>query len=305
MTDKPKRRSPPRQATPELVQDARATLGESPVWDDRSDALWWIDCAEARLHRYAPGTGRTAHWDLPDRPGSMALADSGQVLLALGPDIVLFDTASGAISELCRPLAGQAHLRFNDGKCDPQGRFWVGSMNTDYRTPEGCLLRIDGDGLSMQDAGFRVPNGPAWSPEGDRFVVGCSASDTIYAYDFEPAAGTLSGKRIWAGPKTAPGYPDGAAMDAEGCLWSARWDGGCVARLTPDGRLDRVIDLPCRRVTSCAFGGPGRQTLFITTARIGLDTAVRAEEPLAGGLFAVDAGVAGAPVARFGARSSP
>lgn len=289
----------PDLAKPDLVHDARAILGECPVWDAAARVLWWLDCAAGGLNRFDPAAGAVAKQELPERAGSMALSTDGKCLLAMGRGISLFDPATLDRDELCRPLAGRAQERFNDGKCDPAGRFWVGSMHEGYRAPVGRLFRVDGGGFAALDDGFRVPNGPAWTPDGRRFVVSCSVADTTFAYDFDADTGALANKRVWAAPATAPGFPDGAAMDADGCLWSARWDGGCVARLTPDGRLDRVIELPCARVTSCAFGGPRLDTLYVTTARIGLDDAALAAQPLAGGLFAVDPGVAGVPVARF------
>jgi sugar lactone lactonase YvrE len=274
-------------------------LGESPVWDDVAGALWWIDCASGWLHRFEPDGGVSAKWQLPGRPGSMALAGGGKCLLAMDRSIQLYDPTTLDVGELCVPLAGRGQERFNDGKCDPAGRFWVGSMHEDYRAPVGRLFRVAAGGFAALDDGYRVPNGLAWTPDGRTMLMSCSVADTTFAYDFDPDAGTVAGKRVWAAPKTAPGFPDGAAMDADGCLWSARWDGGCVARLTPAGKLDRTVGLPCRRVTSCCFGGPRLDILYVTTARIGLDDGALAAQPLAGGLFAVDPGVSGVPVARF------
>ncbi|MEM9684326.1 MAG: SMP-30/gluconolactonase/LRE family protein, partial [Pseudomonadota bacterium] len=245
------------------------------------------------------GSNAVTTWEFPHQIGSMGLTQSGACVMATGSDIILFDPSTSTRTRLASPLQGLTDVRFNDGKCDPQGRFWVGSMHKKYAADVGQIFRSDGAGCVVMDEEFGVPNGPAWSPDGSRFVFSCSTSDTTYFYDFDADTGSITNQRVGYPPKTAPGFPDGAAMDADGCLWSARWDGGCVARITPDGRVDRLVGLPCSRVTSCAFGGPRLETLYVTTARSGLTEAELADQPLAGSVFAIDPGVAGVPVAAF------
>lgn len=287
------------QATADLVHDGRYILGESPVWDESRNSLWFIDGFRPSLHCLDVGSNTVTDWEFPQQIGSMGLVDTGGCVMATGADIILFDPSTSTRTTLSSPLDGLTDVRFNDGKCDPQGRFWVGSMHRKYAADIGQIFRCGMAGHHVVDEEYGVPNGPAWSPDGRRFVFSSSTSDTTYFYDFDGDAGTISNKRVGYPPKTAPGYPDGAAMDVDGCLWSARWDGGCVARITPDGRVDRLIALPCARVTSCAFGGPRLETLYITTARTGLSEADLADQPLAGGVFAIDPGVTGVPVAPF------
>lgn len=293
----------PKERTPDLVLDARATLGECPVWSAAEGALYWLDCAAPALHRLDPGTGKDKAWPLPVRAGSFVLtADGRDALVALESGLWTLRLADGTLTPWFDPERDKPDNRFNDGKCDPAGRFWVGSMPKNYKDPTGTLWRVapDGDCEAMR-GGIRVSNGPAWSADGKIFYFSDSVLDTTFAFDFDAAEGTIAKERALIGPKAAPGYPDGAAADADGGLWMARWEGGCVARFTPDGRLDRTVPLPVDRVTSVAFGGGDLKTLYITTGAIGMSEAEKKAQPHSGGLFAFEPGVAGAPVASFGA----
>ena len=215
---------------------------------------------------------------------------------------------SGRHSLLSHPEEARPDFHFNDGKCGPDGRFWVGSMPRNYKGRGGRLFRLGpGAAAATMAEGFTVPNGPGWSPDGTVFYIADSPAGAIFRYDFEPGAGAPNGdvlgrQEVAVEPGSAPGWPDGMAVDESGCLWSARWDGGCVVRFTPDGALDRIVELPVSRPTSCAFAGPDLDTLVITSGTAGMDEAALASEPLAGGLFALDPGVKGAPVGTFGGR---
>jgi sugar lactone lactonase YvrE len=287
---------------PDILWDAGLTLGECPVWDGR--ALWLLDCAAPAILRFDPETRYADFWPMPVEIGSFAMGGDGMILCALATGLRLYNPLRGRWqdaenSEGAPLIALEPGLRFNDGKCDPAGRFWVGSMPENYREPKGSLWRVGGGGAAAIENGFAVPNGPAWSPDGGTFLISDSVADTTWRYAFDAETGTLAGKSVFLPPKAAPGYPDGAAMDGDGCLWQARWDGGCIIRVTPDGKIDRTVPLPVSRVTSLAFGGPWMRTLFITTARIGLSEAQLAEQPHAGAVFALDVETRGADVARF------
>ncbi|MCA0422032.1 MAG: SMP-30/gluconolactonase/LRE family protein, partial [Proteobacteria bacterium] len=190
--------------------------------------------------------------------------------------------------------------RFNDGKCDASGRLWAGTMGLDASRKSGAIYRIDAD-LTWQrmDAPFTVANGLDWSPDGRTFYFTDSATGIIHAYDFDVRSGAIANRRIFARIDPADGRPDGLAVDAEGCLWSALWDGWAVRRFDPSGRVMSDLRLPVPRPTSVAFGGGGYRTLFITSARIRLPARILADAPFSGSLFAADVGVAGWPAGQF------
>ncbi len=284
------------------VLEARASLGECPVWDERQQALYFTDIHGPALFRFDPATKAAKRWDMPAKPGSFALdADGTGAVLALATGFARLDFASGAIAPIANPLAGAVDFRFNDGGADPAGRFWAGTMHGSGRRASGKVYRLEGGAAHAVFDGFFVPNGFAWSPDGTRFHLNDSPR-AMFVAEYDAAAGRAGAPYVFADASAAPGYPDGMAVDADGYLWNARWDGGGVARFAPDGRLERFIPLPVSRPTSCAFGGPDLGTLYVTSARTGLDEETLARQPLAGGVFALDAGVKGLPARRWRAR---
>lgn len=282
------------------VLEARTALGEGPVWDERSQALYFVDIDAPALVRIDPASGAVRRWDMPAKIGCFALDGSGGgAVLALATGFARIDFASGAIAAITNPLAGLAEHRLNDGAADPAGRFWSGSMHLSTRRPTGTVYCLEADGTARAVyEGFFVPNGFAWSPDGGRFYINDSPR-AMFVAEFDAAGGRAGPPFVFADVSAAPGYPDGMAVDAEGFLWNARWDGGGIARFAPDGRLDRFVALPVSRPTSCAFGGRKLDRLYVTSARIGLDAAALAREPLAGGVFVFEPGVAGLPARRW------
>jgi sugar lactone lactonase YvrE len=290
-------------APAELVLDARARLGEGPVWDARDRALYWVDIRAPALHRFEPATRATRSWPMPAAIGSVALRDAGGALVALRSGLHLLDLESSALTLACALEPDRTENRLNDGRTDRRGRFWVGSMHDRERATTGALYRVDPDLRSHRILdGITVPNGLGWSPDGRVMYFTDTPSRTIHAYDFDPDAGVPSAPRVFARVREDAGYPDGATVDAEGFLWSAHWDGWRVTRYAPDGRVDRVIELPVQRPTCCAFGGDELDVLYITSAAAGLAPDALARGPRAGGLFAVEVGVRGLPEPRFGIR---
>ena len=282
----------------ELVFDAQDGTGESPVWDPVERTLWWTDIPGKRLHRL-DAAGKVSTFAMPGRVGCLALRHAGGLVLAMEHGFATWDPMQASPMLGPEPERGLAGHRFNDGRCDRQGRFLAGSMNTAFTGATGQLWRLDGDGTATRLlGGVTVANGLAFSPDGTRMYWACSLAAEVWVCDYDTATGTPHKQNLFLRPDAAPGRPDGAATDAEGCYWSARWMGNCVARFTPGGALDRVIELPVARVTMCAFGGADLRTLYITTAREGAEQEDHEREKLAGGLFAARVDVPGLPEPR-------
>jgi sugar lactone lactonase YvrE len=281
----------------ECVVRAGNGLGEAPQWCAKTRKVWWIDIYAPALHSYDPDSNAHAAMPLPGRiVGSFAMRRSGGMVLARNDGFFSFDPATGASVLLACPEPDKLEHRLNDGKCDRRGRYWVGSMHATIRQPVGALYRIDPDySVHRMFDGFVLPNSVAISPDDLTFYFADTLNFTIWAFDFDINAGMLSNRRVFADTRSHPGRPDGSTVDCEGFLWNAEMAGGRIVRYAPNGRIDRTYALPVSRVTSCAFGGPNLDKLFITSASHGLSDQQRADEPLAGSLFALDPGVRGVP----------
>lgn len=289
------------QPTVTCVLEAQCLLGEGPVWDDRAGLLWWVDVKAPAIHRLDPAGGSHQSWPAPDPVSAIALRERGGLVAAMKSGFAFFDPQDGAFEPIANPLAGRPGDRMNDAKCDRLGRFWAGSMDDAEEAPTGDLFRLDPDLSWIRlPVGFVVTNGQAWSGDGRTFYFNDSAGRRIYAYGFNMAAGALGERRLLAAFDAHEGHPDGQCVDAEDHLWTAHWDGGRVSRRRPDGSLAAVVSLPAPRITSCCFGGPELDVLYVTSARIGLGETELARAPLSGALFAVRGlGVRGRPMPRF------
>lgn len=280
------------QAT--VAYRAQDILGEGPLWSPDEQALYWVDIQRPALQRWHPASGDYRSWQMPSEIGSFALRESGGCVVALRTGLYFFDLRRGRLDLICDPEPDQPFTRFNDGKVDRQGRFWVGTMDEGFAEHRrAALYRLDPNGqCSRLRAGVGISNGLGWSPDNRVMYYTDSAEHSIYAYDFDPVAGQIANERLFA-QTPAAFVPDGLTVDAAGYVWSAKWDGWKVVRYAPDGGVDLEIPLPVQRPTSCAFGGPTLQQLFITSARDGLSAAELAAQPLAGSLFVVETGVRG------------
>lgn len=291
--------------SPLCVWPAGATLGEGCRWSVQEDALYWVDILGHRLHRYRPIDGIRTSWDFDETISAVAERRDGPgLIVTLRHGFALFDPAqpSAGVQRLHSPAEEVPGNRFNDGGCDAQGRFWGGTMDYACEAPTGAFYAYTADGRCLRHAlGFPVTNGPCWAADGRTIFINDTARNQVWAWDFEPASAALTNPRRWLAFAEGDGLPDGMTRDADGMLWLAHWGGACVTRHDPVSGLElRRIVLPTRHVTNVAFGGPGLRTLFITSATFGLSDEQRAAEPLAGGLFAVDAGVAGVAPNLFG-----
>lgn len=282
---------------PVRVGSQRDVLGECPLWDERAACLWWVDIRQPAIRRLA-AEGAVATWPMPALVGSIALVEDGRLLVALPHQLALFDPRTATLEPYLDPPAMPPGHRFNDGRCDRQGRFWVGSMHNETRAPEGVLFCLEGRELRPVLPGICIPNSLAFSPDGRTMYFADSLRYALYAYDYDPARGTLGAQRVLASTQP-PGFPDGSTVDADGFLWNAEFNAARVVRYAPDGRIDRVLPMPVSRPTCCAFGGPQLDVLYVTTASQQMTPEELEAQPLAGALLALDVGVRGLPEPRF------
>ena len=284
---------------------APSLLGESPAWVPDEGALYWCDIAGHRLNRWLPATARHDQWSFDTDVGSCAPLPGGRLLLALRSGLLVFDPASGSRQPLADAPYDTKTQRFNDGKADPQGRFWVGTLCEPREPPLAALYRCSGSRIDRVAGDISVSNGLAWSPDGGTLYWSDTHAHRIMAFDFDAADGTLSRQREFASfPRKAPGAelagyggrPDGAAVDVEGAYWVAMYEGQRLLRLAPDGRQLAELPLPVRCPTMPCFGGPDLRTLFITSVRANRPAAELAAQPLAGCVLTLRVDVPGLPV---------
>lgn len=274
------------QATLELVTDARAGVGEGPVWDAARGVVWWVDIPAGLVHRFDPRIGTDREFEVGSAVGAVALRHDATLVAALAEVLAQLDPDTGRLATVLSFVAGGPPLRCNDGKCDPAGRFWVGRMTMDGALGEGSLLCVDSDlAVTTRQVGLAIPNGLGWSLDGSRMYFIDSSWREVREYPYDPATGAIGEPRTLVWFPEDGSVPDGLTIDAEGHLWVARWGAGCVVRVSPDGAIVDRIDLPVSRVSSCTFGGEDLGDLYITTARGDASPAELAGEPLAGGLF--------------------
>jgi sugar lactone lactonase YvrE len=281
-----------------VAVETRDSLGESVFWHAGEQALYWIDFYGPVLHRWNPVSGVRNDWTIPGSQvvGSAVPANNGRVLLALDSGLHVFDPEDGSTRFFADPNGGRPGIGYNDAKVDRAGRYWIGTYDTEEREPRGILYCVASDGTaSVADSGYMVCNGPAFSPKGRILYFSDTAGSRLLAYDLDLDTGRPGKARLFSRISADDGLPDGLTVDREGFLWCAHYGGGRVTRFAPDGDIDRTIELPVPYVTSCCFGGPSLETLYITTARSGMDTAALTASPSAGALFAIEPGVQGLP----------
>jgi len=282
----------------QLVLRSQAILAEGPLWDGRRQVLWWMDIERGEIHRFDPETAHDCSFNVGHRVGAVAIRENGGLLMASHDGIATVDVDFGDIEFFERPEADLPDNRFNDGKCDPDGRFWAGTMNLDPgKHTSGALYSLDPvHGLRKHLSDIGVSNGLAWSADGRRMFYIDSMIGSIDCFDFDRLQGTICNRRVVFRVPEELGIADGMTIDAEDKLWVGFWGGWNVARIDPDkGEVLAKIKLPVANVTSCTFGGRDLDMLFITTAKHGLSDSQLAEQPLAGDLFIAYPGVRGTP----------
>jgi sugar lactone lactonase YvrE len=274
--------------------------GEGAIWSAEEAALYWTDINRFLIHRLDAGSGAVTFWFFAEPVTALALTDRpGTLLVALGSRLILWQPANDQRDDYRFALPGWPRVRLNDGRADPLGNFWVGSMKNNVEPNgesgetakgEGKLFRIDPAGaVSEWRTGVGISNTLCWSPDKRHFYFADTLENVVWRYDYDASTGGISNETVFF-EGFDRGDPDGSAIDADGYLWNCRYGGGCVVRLAPDGTIDRIVDMPAENVTTAAFGGPDLRTLYVTTAR-----GKRAGDRLAGGLFAFTAPVPGLP----------
>ena len=280
-------------AQPENVLAVRARLGEGPIWNAERQVLHWVDIYNRRVHTFDPATGEDTYIEVDTVVSGLFLADEKHLTLAQENGLTRLNLDDRTTTQLIEIEADRPDNRLNDVRVDRQGRRWVGTMNNDGK-PQANLYRHDPDGsLHLMETGLSISNGLGWSPDQKTFYLTDSPQQVIYAYDFDMEAGTIRNRRPLITLAGESFYPDGLTIDAEGCIWSAMWNGWCVIRFDPQGQEMMRVPLPVPLVTSCTFGGASLTDLFITTASAGLSQAELKQSYEAGDLFCLQTDIKG------------
>jgi sugar lactone lactonase YvrE len=282
-----------------LAGTPTAVLGEGPSWDAAEQCLRYVDIKGGRVHRWWHATERTATIEVGELVAAAMPRAAGGLVLALTGDLVASDL-EGKLGRRQTIETGVPGNRLNDAKCDPAGRLYAGTMSTTGNAGAAALYRVDEDWqVSTVLTGTTISNGLGWSPDGSRMYFNDTGAQCVYAFDYDPDAGLATGQRVLRSFEADEGDPDGLTVDADGFVWVATYGGGSVRRISPSGQLDGTVRLPVSNVTSCTFGGPALDELFITTATDGLSESQRAEQPDAGRVFHYRPGVRGLPTVPF------
>lgn len=279
---------------PKRLLAAQTELGECPVWDPDRNTLFFMDIVGKTLHAYEWSTGRHRVLALPALGGALALAQDGRLIAGLQSGIHWIDPGSGTVEFVVDPEPDKPDHRLNEGKCDPQGRFWVGSISTLGRFPTGCLYRLEKDGSASEVlSGISVPNTLAWLPDGRHMIFADSVRKEIWRFRYDAETGEIGDREVFIDVGDFTGIPDGVAVDAEGGLWIAEFGGGAVHRFSAEGKRIGKVSLPATQVTSCVFAGPDLRHLVIITTKRLLDEDGRKAQPHSGDLFVLEPGVRG------------
>ncbi|MCI0453592.1 MAG: SMP-30/gluconolactonase/LRE family protein [Candidatus Dadabacteria bacterium] len=290
------------QSKVECVFRAEAIVGESPLWSPRERVVYWVDITGQKIHRFNTTANINHTFHLPQPVTAVGLREKGGLIITLRKDFAFYDPKTQALELLSDPEEDKPYDRFNDAKCDRQGRFWAGTMDdVKWNAPFGSLYRFDPDkNVTCMQRHVICANGLGWSPDNKLFYFTESFRYGIYAYDFDLDTGNISNRRRFASlDRDSDGFPDGLTVDEEGFIWSVHNAVGRIIRYSPEGAVDTMIELPVPRPTSCTFGGDKLDVLYITSARETMTPEQISKAPLSGSLFAVVPGVRGLPEPYF------
>jgi len=287
-------------STPDVVLNCKADLGEGPIWDPDSQTLYWVNILANELHIFDPASGKDRHIDCGQMVGTVVGRKSGGLMVAMTNGFASVNLETEEIRHIVDP-ENNPEARFNDGKCDPAGRFWAGSLPLSENVPEGSLYSLETD-LSVKKrlSQITIANGIVWTSDHKTMYYIDTPTMKVDAYDYDIETGDLSNHRVAVTVPEEFGWPDGMAIDVEDKIWVGHWGGWQITRFDPlTGETLQVIKLPVAQVTACAFGGPDLNRLYITTAKTGLDAAALEKQPHAGNLFVIDVDVSGVPSDKF------
>jgi sugar lactone lactonase YvrE len=287
--------------TVELVLEAQARLGEGAIWDAQQQLLYWVNILENKVYIYDPASRQNRSIDVGQYVGTVVPRQSGGLMLALHHGFASLDLETEQVTIIADPEAHLPDNRFNDGKCDPAGRFWAGTMPIDGASRSGSLYRLDPDhSVHRMVSGVTISNGLVWTADRRTMYYIDTPNRTVDAFAYDLDSGAISQRRVAVTIPEGSGGPDGMAIDSEDMIWVAHWGGSRVTRWNPvSGELLQTIEVPALQVTSCAFGGPELNELYITSARNNLNPATLAKYPLSGGLFRVKLPVTGVAANAF------
>ena len=292
----------PEPVTVQLEYQVKAELGEGALWDYKTQTFYWVDILGKTVNLYNPKTKENKSLPTPSRVGTVVPFTSRQAVIALEDGIYKINLATGALVKISHVEADQPENRFNDGKCDPLGNFWVGSMHLAESEPAASLYRIDSNGNAVKQLdSITISNGIVWDSEVKTMYYIDTPTAVIRAFDFDSATGDISNERVAVRVDAKDGYPDGMTIDSNNNLWVGLWNGGAVAQYNSQtGELMQKIEVPAHNVTACAFGGPNLDILYITTARVDMTEQEHERYPFAGSVFSVTPGVTGVKADYFG-----
>ena len=285
-----------------LIYQNYAALGEGSLWDEKEQFLYWVDILRNQVYAYNPRNHTNMGYDIQENVGTLVFREQGGLMLALQSGFASLDLATGVVKKLTDPEAHRPNNRFNDGKCDPQGRFWAGTMSYAAEKGAGSVYCLDSDfTVTKKIEPVTISNGLVWNQAQSTFYYIDTATFSVDAYDYAPESAGISNKRSLKQFSGEEGAPDGMAIDAENHLWVALYGGGKVVRLHPQsGETVYEVQVPgAKQVTSCALGGKDWNELYITTAAQTLTAADWKEQPNGGGLFRAKVPFQGIPSTRF------
>lgn len=277
------------------VLASRNRLGEGPIWHSQEQKLYWVDILDGTFLSWHPGSDARELVHVGTPIGVMAFRASGGLVMATKKGFATWDAQTQQLEVIANPIADKEQMRFNDGAVDCAGRFWAGTMSMINESSKvGVLYRLDPDrSVHIMETGVSVSNGIGWNPDNTIMYFTDSPQRVIYAYDFDAATGAIAHRRSFVHLQDGKAVPDGLAVDSEGYIWSACWDGAKINRYAPDGQIEQVIQVPALRTTSCVFGGPELNELYITSAWNGLDGETLERYPFSGDIFSLKTTVKG------------